>query len=471
MTSTRSNRRPPLAPLNPSTLKPQVPTTPTFVDEYCLSPDSPPDDCPRSVLVPLYRTPLTHHRVLTLRRPTQCRREQDDIEEIVCFLNRISWCVARVYQAIWVVAASVFHGTMATVQWLAVVAFVVEVIVSMGFSSTRSDHGGGFIGPIVDQLTSTAIATGHAKADPSPHTRTSEAVVLNFLSDQIGHAHDLLTVVGGLGDDAFFEYHQTNVRHFLSRARSDTLSGGSKTAVNLTVDFRGLDSTLIQSLSPHGFIGRMISHALDEVTHHSKRTQTAFLIRRSTVRESRLDSVLLLTASNLLLEFSSILSQTEGIILDVEAIHRQLSHNLPEGLASLQSHKTATSRRSIWAVFAGQRVDPRTVEEESVQAFMTGLKTVIANLRQLKAYLEWITNQLVGLSSFPSSWSLRSFGTAESTIPLAKRLDRDLAYRPILFICASGVVGSRKQSLEEIEQLLPLSRLQRLPCCSYTDGI
>ncbi|OAX36871.1 hypothetical protein K503DRAFT_867258 [Rhizopogon vinicolor AM-OR11-026] len=425
MTSTRSNRRPPLAPLNPSTLKPQVLTKPTFVDECCLSPDSPPDDCPRSVLVPIYRTPLTHHRVLTLRRPTQCRGEQDDIEEIVCFLNRISWCVARVYQAIWVVAASIFHGTIATVQWLAVVAFVVEVIMSMSFSSTRSDHGGGFIGPIVEQLTSTAIATGHAKADPSPHTRTSEAAVLNFLSDQIGHAHNLLTVVGGLGDDAFFGYHQTNVQRFLSRTRSDSISGSSKTTVNLTVDFRGLDSTLIQSLSPHGFIGRTISHALDEVTYHSKRTQTAFLIRRSTVRESRLDSVFLLTASNLLLEFSSILSQTESIIPDVEAIHRQLSHNLPEGLASLQSHKAATSRRSIWAVFTGQRVDSRAVKEESVQAFMAGLETVIANLRQLKAYLEWITNQLQSQRSLLPSDSIVTSHTEQScSSALRELLDR-----------------------------------------------
>jgi len=112
------------------------------------------------------------------------------------------------------------------------------------------------------------------------------------------------------------------------------------------------------------------------------------------VRESRLDSVFLLTASNLLLEFTFILSQTESIIADVEAIHRQLSRNLPEGfkLASLQSRKAATSKRPIWSVLTSQR---RAVEEDSIQAYMVGLDTAIANLRQLKAYLEWVTSQLV----------------------------------------------------------------------------
>jgi hypothetical protein len=119
------------------------------------------------------------------------------------------------------------------------------------------------------------------------------------------------------------------------------------------------------------------------------------------MRESRLDSVFLLTTSNLLLEVSSILSQTESIIPDMEAIHRQLSRNLLEVSASFQSRKAIASRRSLWTVFAGQRVDPRVVENESVQAFMTGLETSIANLRQLKAYLEWITNRLVSPNILP----------------------------------------------------------------------
>lgn len=143
-----------------------------------------------------------------------------------------------------------------------------------------------------------------------------------------------------------------------------------------------------------------------------------FLRRRDTTRESRLDSVFLLTTSSLLLEFSSILSQTESIIPDLEAIHRQLSRNLPEVSANFQSRKAATSGRSIWAIFQG--VDPRNVEEESTRAFMVGLETTIANLRQLKAYLEWITNNLV--SPIILTFGLLSFGMAESTTFLAERL-------------------------------------------------
>lgn len=70
----------------------------------------------------------------------------------------------------------------------------------------RGDHGGGFIGPIVEQLT-TATATSHTETTPSPHSRVSEAAALNFLSEQIDQAHNVLTLVEGLGDDAFFAYH------------------------------------------------------------------------------------------------------------------------------------------------------------------------------------------------------------------------------------------------------------------------
>jgi len=164
-----------------------------------------------------------------------------------------------------------------------------------------------------------------------------------------------------------------------------------------------------------------ISHALDEATYHSERSQTAFLIRGAS-RESRLDSVVLLAASNLLLEFSSILSQTESIIPNLEAIHRQLSRSFPEVLVNMQSREAAASGRSIWGVFAGQRLDPKAVEEESVRAFVTGLEAVIANLQQLKAYLEWITNQLVSPIKYPATESHHSFCMAESTISLVKWL-------------------------------------------------
>jgi hypothetical protein len=103
----------------------------------------------------------------------------------------------------------------------------------------------------------------------------------------------------------------------------------------------------------------------------------------------------LLASSNLLLEYSSILSKMESIMLDVGALHHQLSPNLPEVLANMQSRQAAASRRSIWGIFASKRLDSRAVEEESLEAFVAGLETVLVNLRQLKAYLEWITNQLV----------------------------------------------------------------------------
>lgn len=140
------------------------------------------------------------------------------------------------------------------------------------------------------------------------------------------------------------------------------------------------------------------------MTYHSKRSQAGFPIRRSTIRESRLDSVYLLASSNLLLEYSSILSKTENIIPDLGALHRQLSRNLPELLASMRS-QAAAPKRSIWGVFAGRRLNPRAVEEESLEAFVAGLETVLVNLRQLKAYLEWITDQLVSPISlrWPSS--------------------------------------------------------------------
>jgi hypothetical protein len=50
-----------------------------------------------------------------------------------------------------------------------------------------------------------------------------------------------------------------SVQRFLTRSSGGLPSGGSKTEVDLTVDFRGLDSTLTQTLSPHGFIGRTVS--------------------------------------------------------------------------------------------------------------------------------------------------------------------------------------------------------------------
>ncbi|KAG1782021.1 hypothetical protein EV702DRAFT_1275470 [Suillus placidus] len=406
MTSTRTRtNRPPLAPLDPLTLRPQValkhhhsPTTvPIYsVAECLLSPDSPESPLAiRSWRVPalMHRTPLAHHRALPLQRPTQCRNaEQDDIDEIMRFLKRVLRCMMHIYQVILAVATSIFHATIITVQWFAVVAFVIEVMM-MSSPSVRGDHGGGFIGPIVEQLT-TATATSHVETTPASHPRASEAVALNFLSEQIDQAHNVLALVEGLGDNAFFAYHHANVQRFLSRSRGDPPSGGSKTEADLTVDFKGLDSILIQTLSPHGFIGRTISHALDEVTYHSKRSQTAFLLRRSTVRESRLDSVYLLASSNLLLEYSSILLKTESIIPDVEALHHQLSRKLPEVLASTQSRQAAASRRSIWDIFTSQRLNPRDVEEESLEVFVAGLETVLVNLRQLKAYLEWITNQL-----------------------------------------------------------------------------
>ncbi|KAG2153195.1 hypothetical protein DEU56DRAFT_907638 [Suillus clintonianus] len=438
MTSTRTRtHRPPLAPLDPLTLKPQAPFikyhhSPTEVPinsvvECSLSPDSPLDSRSRhGVPALMYRTPLTHHRALPLKRLRQCQSaEQDDIDEIVRFLKRVFRCIMHVYQVMSVVATSVFHATMATVQWFAVVAFVIEVMMmTMSSPSVRGDHGGGFIGPIVEQLTSTVTATSHVETSPASRSGASEAVALNFLSEQIDQAHNLLTLVEGLGDEAFFAHHHTNVQRFLSRSRGDPPPGGSKTEVDLTVDFRGLASTFIQTLSPHGFIGRTISHALDEVTYHSKRSQTAFLIRRSAVRESRLDSVYLLASSNLLLEYSSILSKTESIIPDVEALHHQLSRNLPEVLVSMQSRQAAASRRSIWGIFASQRLDPRAVEEESLEAFVAGLEAVIVNLRQLKAYLEWIANQL-SQRNLSSSASMASSSNERScSSALRDLLDR-----------------------------------------------
>lgn len=401
MTSTRTTRSP-LAPLDPFTLRPQVPSKhhhspPTIsihsVAECLLSPDSPESPLAiRSRHLPalMHRTPLAHHRVLPLQRPMQCRSaEQDDIDEIMRFLKRISQCMMHVYQIILAVATSILYATIATVQWFSVVAFVIEVMM-MSSASMRGDHGGGFIGPIVEQLT-TATATSYAESTSVPHLRTSEAVALNFLSEQIDQAHSVLTLVEGLGNDAFFAYHHTNVQRFLSRGDRPS---ASQTEIDLTVDFRGLDSILIQTLSPHGFIGRTISHALDEMTYHSKRSQTAFLTRRSAVQEPRLDSVYVLASSNLLLEYSSILSTTESIIPDLEALHRQLSRKLPEALVSMHRRQATASRRPIWGFFAGHRLNPRAVEEESLAAFVAGLETVLVNLRQLKAYLEWITNQL-----------------------------------------------------------------------------
>jgi hypothetical protein len=331
----------------------------------------------------------------------------------------------HVYQVILAVATSTFYATIATLQWFAVVAFVIEVMM-MSSLSVRGNHGGGFIGPIVEQLT-TATTTSHVETTPAPHPRASEAVALNFLSEQIDQAHSVLTLVEGLGNDAFFAYHRANVQRFLSRSSGGLPSGGSKTEVDLTVDFRGLDSTLIQTLSPHGFIGRTISHALDEVTYHSKRSQTAFLLRRSAARGSRLDSMYLLASSNLLLEYSSILSKMESIILDVGALHHQLSPNLPEVLASMQSRQAAASRRSIWGIFASKRLDSRAVEEESLEAFVAGLETVLVNLRQLKAYLEWITNQLSQrnlLSSAPEALSSSNRSCLSALMDLLDRASR-----------------------------------------------
>jgi len=148
--------------------------------------------------------------------------------------------------------------------------------------------------------------------------------------------------------------------------------------------------------------------------------------------------VLLLTVSNLLLEFSSILLQTEALLSDMEAIHRQLSRHLPEVSASLHSRKAVTARLPIWAIFAGQRVDPRIAEEESVQAFIVGLETVIANLRQLKAYLEWITNNLVRsiivpLSSPHLAWQSRhSFLPSASTVSSHTDQSCSSAFRDLL---------------------------------------
>lgn len=434
MTNSRTNR-PPLAPLDPLTLRPQVPlehhhsptTIPLYsVAECLLSPDSPESPlATRSRRVPalIHRTPLAHHRALPLQQPTQCRSvEQNDIDEVMRFLRRVSRCMTHVYQVILVVATSIFHATIATVQWFAVVAFVIEVMI-LSSPSAQGDHGGGFIGPIVEQLT-TVTATSHTETTPAPHPRASEAAALNFLSEQIEQAHNVLTLVEGLGDDAFFAYHHANVQRFLSRSRGDTSSEGSKTEVDLTVDFRGLDSTLVQTLSPHGFIGRTISHALDEVTYHSRGIQTAFLIRRSAVRESRLDSVYLLASSNLLLEYSSILSKTENIIPDVVALHHQLSRNLPEVLENMQSRKAAASRRSIWGIFASQRLNSKAVEEESLEAFVAGLETVLVNLRQLNAYLEWITNQLSQRTLLSSASMVLSSSHPSCSSALRDLLDR-----------------------------------------------
>lgn len=433
MTSTRTHR-PPLAPLDPFTLRPQVSWkhhySPTIIPIYpvtecLLSPDSP--ESPESPLairsrrVPalIHRTPLAHHRALQLQQPIQCRSaEQDDIDEITCFLKRVSRCIMHVYQVILAVVTSIFHATISTVQWFAVVAFVIEVMM-MSTPSMWGDHGGGFIGPMVEQLT-TATANSHVETTIAPHARASEATVLHFLSEQIDQAHNVLTLVEGLGDNAFFAHHHANVQRFLSRSRGNPPSGGSKTEVDLTVDFRGLDSTLIQTLSPHGFIGRTISHALDEVSYHSKRSQTAFPTR-SAVWESRIDSVYLLASSNLLLEYSSILSKTESIIPDLGALHHQLSRNLPEVLTNMQRRQ---ARRSIWGIFTGQRLNPRVVEEESLEAFVAGLETVLINLRQLKAYLEWITNQLSQRTLLSSASTALSSGNRSCSSALRNLLER-----------------------------------------------
>lgn len=390
----------------------------------------------------MHRTPLAHHRMLQLQRPTQCRSaEQDDIDEIMRFLKRISQCMMHVYQMILAVATSILQATIATVQWVFVIAFVIEVMM-MSSAPMRGDHGGGFI---VEQLT-TATATSHAESTSVPHLRTSEAVALNFLSEQIDQAHSVLTLVEGLGNDAFFAYHHTNVQRFLSRSRADPPSG-SKTEIDLTVDFRGLDSILIQTLSPHGFIGRTISHALDEMTCHSKRSQTAFLVRRSAIREPRLDSVYLLASSNLLLEYSSILSTTESIIPDLEALHRQLSPKLPEALASIQSRQAAASRRSIWGFFASHRLNSRAVEEESLETFVAGLETVLVNLRQLKAYLEWITNQLSQRTLLSSASMTLSSSNRSCSSALRDLLDRaSKALKKSSRCCRCPDSGSSKDS-------------------------
>jgi len=52
----------------------------------------------------------------------------------MCFIKQISHLVSYLYKVISAVITSVFHGTIATVQWLAVVAFVVEVVMYMSFS-------------------------------------------------------------------------------------------------------------------------------------------------------------------------------------------------------------------------------------------------------------------------------------------------------------------------------------------------
>ncbi|KAH7928698.1 hypothetical protein BV22DRAFT_187290 [Leucogyrophana mollusca] len=372
------------------------------------------------------RSPLRYHaqRVYTHSNAAKCSSpEQEDVDEILHFLFRISHFAAFVLRIFLCAVQSVFHATTATLQWLIVVFALIELTRRLASPLVSNFVESGFFTPLGGGF----IRAGGALYYPDPTAfsptpslpSTTEAATATFITEQIHHATNILALVEGMGlpSSTLFDEHIWNVERFISKTRPSAADAAALSDIGIG----GLDTVLLNDFSVHGFIGKTLSHALGEIQHISSQGHLRYPPAMPPGRDAHLASVLSLTASNLLLEYSSVLSLTETILPRIESTHHVLAD-------ALRTHDDVISSEHGWRKKLRRRLPTGSnkrlaADVRSTRAFVAGLDIIQENMRRLKTYLEWSTEQLV--SHYWFSGSLTFLTTRQSRSSLITNLSSD----------------------------------------------
>ncbi|KAH7909356.1 hypothetical protein BJ138DRAFT_1127738 [Hygrophoropsis aurantiaca] len=335
--------------------------------------------------------PLKHSKVSMHSSPVKFSSpEQEDIDEILLFLFRISHFMVFVLRVLGYTINAIFQATKNTLQWAIVVIAVLEIGCGFGPLILSSFTGSGRFAHIGGVLSAPYPTT----SSPTPsQPSATEIAAAYFITDQIHHATKMLTLVEGMGlpSNVLFDEHIWNVERFIKKSRSDADDDDISSSIS-DISIGGLDTVLFNDFSAHGFIGKTLSHALAEIQHASSQTTLRYPPPRAPTRDAHLTSVLSLTSSNLLLEYSSALLLTERVLPVIDSAYLFLA-------SAVQKHDDMVDSEKGWRNRLRRKIPSGSnkrfaADLRSVRAFLDGLDTIRGNMRRLKTYLEWNTEQL-----------------------------------------------------------------------------
>lgn len=110
------------------------------------------------------------------------------------------------------------------------------------------------------------------------------------------------------------------------------------------------------------------------------------------LEERHLHAIYWRTASNLLLEYSAARPRARRLSQHLLALHQQLSPLI----SVLQVAGSIEGKPNVWW-WKGIVRRPATFIGDDMQAFVAGLEVTLDNVHRLIAYLDWITEHLVGV--------------------------------------------------------------------------